>query len=378
MKGCLVFPAFFIAPGGVGGVEYAAYNFLMGCSERGQEIILHVHNRNNINNDAMKLLSRFSSIRVVQWRLPSFINRFLMEEMLTMFAPYRARLVYFNYYLPFALTLRRDLEAMVFIHDFLSIDRAHGVQILRRWFQRFCFSRAVRRSRRLLFVSNFTKERAVHHFGPAASTKGLVVHNGVVWHQAEITERVSDLLQRRYILVVSNDYPHKNVAVVIEAVRLVREQWPDLELVVVGKPMASYRFMRRAPGDRGLELSGHPDYRFVRVTWNLSAGELASLYEGAALVAFPSLYEGFGLPAVEAIGYGAPLLTTRSGAIPEVAGSAAYYVADPTSCQTWAEAIRMILSDRDRYRPSPEAIAQVREAFAPSRVVLPLLAALRG
>ena len=128
----------------------------------------------------------------------------------------------------------------------------------------------------------------------------------------------------RYCLAVGDVHPRKNIAALAEAVRRVG----GLELALVG-----------TPGHRGEEiLGGLSSARFLgRVTDD----ELADLYRAAAVTAYPSLYEGFGLPVIEAMACGSPVVASNRGAIPEVAGEAGLLV-EPDSGAI-AEGIRAAL-----------------------------------
>lgn len=139
----------------------------------------------------------------------------------------------------------------------------------------------------------------------------------------------------RYCLAVGDVGPRKNLSVLREAFRALDDS--DLELVIVG-----------AAGRSASRLLGpHPRMRWLG---RVSDDELADLYAGATLTAFPSLHEGFGMPAAEALASGSPLVVSDRGALPEVVGGAAL-VAAPTPA-AFAEAMRAALepATADRLR----------------------------
>lgn len=97
----------------------------------------------------------------------------------------------------------------------------------------------------------------------------------------------------------------------------------------------------------------------VIITGYIPDGQVGTYYRHAELLVFPSLFEGFGLPPVEAIGFGLPVLTTRCTAIPEITGNAAVYLDDPLDQEEIADKTEMILRRPDDFRPG----AGQREAF---------------
>ena len=144
-------------------------------------------------------------------------------------------------------------------------------------------------------------------------------------------------LNRRYILSVGSLEPGKNRGRLISAYAMLRGDGIDCPLVVVGQPAWHYQpdfeLVRRLGLERDVQFLGYvPD------------DDLPALYSGAALLAFPSLYEGFGLPVLEAMACGTPVLTSSVSAPPEIAGDAAFLV-DPNDVQELRAGLGKLLSD---------------------------------
>ena len=158
-----------------------------------------------------------------------------------------------------------------------------------------------------------------------------VVPNGV---DGFFFERSRDTPTERtpYVLFVGTPEPRKNLARLVSAMTILRERGFSESLVVVGG------------GGWGDDLPAVSDtHKVGRVTDD----ELRSLYANASCLALPSLHEGFGLPALEAMAVGTPVVAGRSGALPEVTGGAAVLV-DPQSASAIADGISTAISERDR------------------------------
>jgi glycosyltransferase involved in cell wall biosynthesis len=143
-------------------------------------------------------------------------------------------------------------------------------------------------------------------------------------------------LAKPYLITVTNFKPHKNTAKVLEAFRIIRKKIPGMSLAVIGND----------PRDFAGSL-GRPDQleaENVRVLGYVSDGALRELLSSAEVFVFPSLYEGFGFPVLEAMAAGTPVVTSAAASLPEVGGDAVVYV-DPNDAGGVAEAVLKVCSD---------------------------------
>jgi len=206
----------------------------------------------------------------------------------------------------------------------------------------FLVTRSCRRSRIILTLSTFSRgeiERLTGVPGTRVRVTPLAAHAGfgIPVDPATRARRIAALTNRvnPYLLVVANTYPHKNVHAAVEAFVRLQDRIRH-DLVVVGKPRLGEPRLQSA-------LEGLRDSRrFIRLQ-GVSREDLIALYQDAAALVFPSRYEGFGLPVLEAMSAGVPVVTTRCGSIPEVGGDHAWY-ADPDSAENLAGRVLEVLS----------------------------------
>lgn len=199
---------------------------------------------------------------------------------------------------------------------------------------RFVIASAIRRAEHIIAVSHFTKRDILDRY-PAARGKVSVTYEAAdsacQFLPSEQTERlfgrlgllqgapsdarfpfVRDIL-KPYLLYVGNAYPHKN----LEAFLRVAPLFPAYQFVLVGKEDYFYRRLKKRVEEQ--------DIRNVVFAGFVDDRELSALYRFALCYIFPSLYEGFGLPPLEAMAHGLPVLSSRSGSLPEILGGAARY-----------------------------------------------------
>lgn len=204
--------------------------------------------------------------------------------------------------------VRSAVPLVVTVHDLAVLRHPEAFNRWTRTYSPLVVPRVVRAARRIIAVSDFTKRELVELLR-VPEGKIRVVPNAV----DDVFSPAGPAVEGDYVLAVGTLEPRKNLRRLAEAARRA-----DVELRVVG-----------ARGWGGVELDGD------RVRWlgEVPDAELAALYRGALCLAYPSLYEGFGIPVLEAMACGAPVVTSAGGATEELAGDAAVLVdpLDPSS-----------------------------------------------
>ena len=216
---------------------------------------------------------------------------------------------------------------VVTFHDLAILRHPETFNRWTRSYSRRTLTRVVKAAQRLIAVSEFTKHE-LHELLDVPEEKVRVIPNAV----GPPFQASGDAAGGDYLLAVSTLEPRKNLPRLVEGYRLAGLD--GLELLVAG-----------APGWGGVRVEGDG----IRWLGEVGDDELARLYRGARCVAYVSLYEGFGLPVLEAMACGAPVVAGRNEASLEVAGSAAVLV-DPLDPQAIAAGLAEAVDRRDELR----------------------------
>lgn len=222
----------------------------------------------------------------------------------------------------------------VVIHDAGVFDTPESYSLAFRTWYRFLHKMLARSGAQLLTVSEFSRGRIAAALGVAPEGIGVLPEGGD--HMLSIAADVSILAQHgleagRYALVVGNPAAHKNLAALTSAAALLGQR--GLTLAVAG-----------AADPAVFRAGGGPAANAGRILGRVSDAELRALYENALCLIFPSRYEGFGLPPLEAMTCGCPLVAAHAGAVPEVCGEAALWF-DPLRPETLVEALERLLDE---------------------------------
>lgn len=230
------------------------------------------------------------------------------------------------------------------MHDIIPVEHPEWFNARFAAWYKYLLPRLTKRVRHLIAVSQFTKERLIERFGLNAA-KITVISNGVdsQFHRRTAAE-IADVREAlgiqspRYLLSLGSLEPRKNIRRLLSAWSRAKCELPeDLALVIVGSKGASLVFE-----DAG--ITGAPEG--VHFTGYAKQEHLPALYSGALGLIYPSLYEGFGLPVLEAMACGTPVITSNTTSLPEIAGGAALLV-DPLDVDAIAGAMLRLVRDEE-------------------------------
>lgn len=244
----------------------------------------------------------------------------------------------------YTLPLRCSVPAVVTVHDLTFFEHPEWHERAKTTFFRKMIRANMKRASAIVAVSEHTRDRLIEVLHPAAPT--IVAPHGVDHERfravprgdtADI-ERLAHLgIRPPYIAFAGLLEPRKDVPSLVDAFARVAGQHPDLRLVIAGRDGWGADAVRDAISSSGFTT------RIMRTGW-FPGEALAALFRQAELVAYPSLEEGFGLPALEALACGAALITTTGSAMEEVARDAAVLV-PPARPDILAEAINTVLDN---------------------------------
>jgi glycosyltransferase involved in cell wall biosynthesis len=203
---------------------------------------------------------------------------------------------------------------------------------------------ATHRANRILTVSEASKRDILRYFNVPESRID-VIYNAIDerFHETPDEEQVARVRERYqlnapFVLYAGNIKPHKNLERLIDAFDMLRKHGFDtVQLLIIGDEISKYATLRRA-------VHRHKLHKHVRFFGFVQDKTLAILYRLADVFVFPSLYEGFGLPPLEAMASGTPVITSNVSSLPEVVGDAALLI-DPYEPEAIADAMRRVLSE---------------------------------
>ena len=237
-------------------------------------------------------------------------------------------------------------ERWVTVHDIYHLRFGHTLSFFQRWYAHILMKAAVSLSKKIYTVSVFSKKEILDYFD--VEEKIQVIPNVVETEKFSRfypAESVKDVLTKYkiktpYILFVGNIKQHKNVITLIQAFECIMNEIMSFTLVIVGQKEGFIT----GDNEVGQYIQTHPDLLGrICFTDQVLHDELPMLYQQADLFVFPSLYEGFGYPPLEALAAGTNVLCSNAGPMPEVCGDRVTYF-NPTDVQALASLMVKALS----------------------------------
>ncbi|MES2971821.1 MAG: glycosyltransferase family 1 protein [Patescibacteria group bacterium] len=229
----------------------------------------------------------------------------------------------------------------------LSFTRAGKTPLPIFWLKmlgyRFLFARSNKKSKAVITISNYVKDALAKKY-PFTIGKTFTTYCAseppLLVKAVEPAIAQNSLLKTQgFLLYVGAAFPHKNLETLIKAFEIANAAHPELNLILVGKREYYYEKLEQFAEDSPARAS-------IIFTGFIPDEELKWLYENAEMYVFPSLSEGFGLPGLEAMVHGCPVISSNATCLPEVYEDAALYF-DPHNTEDMAEKIQIVLSDKN-------------------------------
>lgn len=237
------------------------------------------------------------------------------------------------------LSLPESLPRVVTIHDLVWRQFPETMPRRRLWLERALMGPSVQSADRVICVSRFTASE-ISRFYPAAMGKCEVIHCGVEETGETVAPRVP--LPEEFLLFVGTLEPRKNLPRLLRAFAKLRDDPAVPPLLIVGALGWGHEDLPGMIAAEGLDSR-------VQLMGYLDDAELQWVYSRAKCLLMPSLYEGFGLPVLEAMQHGVPVIVGSTSSLPEVAGDAGLLV-NPFSEIDIAQAIQRLMTDRELHR----------------------------
>jgi glycosyltransferase involved in cell wall biosynthesis len=235
------------------------------------------------------------------------------------------------------LLLPKKIKKMLTIHDVVHLLYPKTMPLSHLIVERLLMRLSILKADYIIAVSSSTESNIKDAYG-ICSDKIRTIYSGTPVLTKRTSIKKYKSLPSKYFLFVGSLEPRKNFERVFAAFELLRPESYGVHLVIVGgKGWKNIKFLKR--------LKTHPLKSFIHLTGYITSAYLSKIYSQALCLLFPSLYEGFGFPILEAMVCGTPVITSNISSMPEVAGDAAILV-DPYDVEALAEAMHGVLTDK--------------------------------
>jgi glycosyltransferase involved in cell wall biosynthesis len=362
-------PLFCVRHGEAAGLESAVSNLVTGLAASGVSVKLPYSSSQRLNPEFLRSIEGSSNLSLERYpHIPGGMwTRFAEESIFLNIVKSRAPIIFPNYFLP--PSLGRHGPLFVFIHDCQHKVYPQYFSIRKRMWLDMVFQHSLNRAQRVFLISEFERSQLARFYGESSVRNCTVVYNSIDWRRytsGEVSDRIRAFSKGFFILSVSHQYPHKNTLLVIDAFLKLAQRFPGLHLALVGRPSAATTERIAAIADPAVRERIFPA-GFIR------DADLGCLYAACRAFVLPSEYEGFGMPAVEAMGFGASVIAAGGSSLPEVTLGLATYVDPGSRAEVWAEAIAQELdATRDPTRLAAAAAA-VRAKYDPKSIAMRVL-----
>jgi glycosyltransferase involved in cell wall biosynthesis len=326
----------YIIPGKIGGTETYIRNLLneLLIVDQGNEYIIYLTDEAresfcDINSKAAIVSVGNFKNKVMRILWEQFVFPFVVKTngVQVLFSP--------GYVIP----LLAPCKHVVTIHDMLFRRYPQTIHIIKRLYWKMCIPLSIKYADVVITVSEFSK-REIEKYYPSFQNKIVVTPEAVdrkIFYKTVKADQ-NQLLQsvpKKFMLCVATLNPHKNVEILLTAISVLnKKNQLKVNLVLIGNKERALSVINLMMENEGINDQ-------IKMLGYVSTEELCSLYSAAQLFILPSLYEGFGLPILEAMSCGCPVISSNAASMMEVGGMAASYF-DPVNVNDLVEKIKQV------------------------------------
>lgn len=298
-----------------------------------------------IYNDDSKNINEIYDLKLIRFKSPIYSLKEHFEFLTKV--PSCDLFISPHYNVP--LFLPRAKKRMVIIPDVNHLVFNEGFSFFKKAYANFFYYWAVNKSNSVFTISNFSKNEIIKYTkcnpqNIQVSLLSIDKEYFIKQRQANISNSVaSNYDSMKYLLFVGNVKPHKNIKRSLLAFKKVLNFYPDLKFVIVGKKEKLLN-----GDDEVIDMVRNNSSEFngnVIFTGHISDSELAKIYVNAVCLVFASLYEGFGIPPLEAMIFNCPVICSTEGSLPEICGDAVLYC-NAYSIDDIAEKIKTLIENK--------------------------------
>lgn len=233
----------------------------------------------------------------------------------------------------------KNIKSVVTIHDLIFLKFPELYKPLDRYIYNKKFKYAIQHADKVVAISEQTKRDIIKFYGTPSDKIDVIYQGCHPSFKQEKTVEEKEILRKKYslpekfLLNVGSIEPRKNAFQIVKAI-----EDTDISLVIIGKGTAYSKQIREYVKQKDLQQRIH-------ILQGFTMQELSTIYSMADIFVYPSIYEGFGIPIIEALYSGVPVITTNSGVFPEAGGPFSYYI-NPENTEELQYAITSVLSNK--------------------------------
>lgn len=251
------------------------------------------------------------------------------------------------YSMPFYIS--KKIKYLTVIHDLQSLHYPHYFSRTKNHWMRLSWRNTIKKSDKIISISNFVREDIINQFRlkKKTSEKIKVIYNPIVIdHEFEPFDKLSKkygIKNNCYFYTVSSLLPHKNLGTILQTMNKIKGTQLPQKLLITGISGKSETTLKEKIKE--LDISD-----MVTLTGYVSNAERNSLYKNTFCFLFPSIFEGFGMPPVEASLLGSPVITTKEASLQEITKGNLKYVDNPFSPDDWVKQIMLINQNYQKFK----------------------------